>query len=130
MSGIDVKQAENQDQKYKEIALKVDQWLILHKDENFTLDMICRHLSITKPDERHNVAKKLAYEVSKGNVEKSNPPHPPSIYNYHDKTVKTIDWVNAPVTVALPIRFPKSHIDDSKIRWNTAVIILNIIENI
>ncbi len=82
MSGIDVKQTENQSKKYKETALKVDQWLMLHKDENFSLDMMCKQLNITNPESRHDVTKKLAYEVGKGNVEKSNPPHPPSIYNF------------------------------------------------
>ena len=36
MSEIDTKQSENQGKKYKETAVKVDQWLILHKGESFT----------------------------------------------------------------------------------------------
>ena len=123
VSEIDTKQAENQGKKYKETALKVDQWLILHKGESFTLDLICRQLNITNPESRHDVVKKLAYEVSKGVVEKSNPPYPPSIYSYHDNTIKIIDWVNAPETVSLPIQLPQSHVDNSRFGFNGNVTI-------
>lgn len=80
----------------------------MHQGETFDLDLICRHLDITKPENRHEVVKKLAYEVKQGKLEKSN-----RIYKYVNTNIKYIDWVNTPDYDYFPIKWPCSHLDGS-----------------
>lgn len=103
---------------YKKIAALVDQWLDLHKGETFDLDTICRQLEITQRENRHNVVKKLAYDLGKGKVEKSN-----RIYRVLDNTLVNIDWVNADESEHLDIRWPFGREDDSHFTYDGNVFI-------
>lgn len=106
---------------YKKVALLVDQWLELHKGETFDLDTICRQLEITQRENRHNVVKKLAYEINRTEnpkVEKSN-----RIYRVLDNTLVRIDWVNAPALEFLDIHWPFGREDNSRFTYDGNVYI-------
>lgn len=87
---------------YKRISCLVDQWIALHIGETFDLDLICRQLDINKPENRHEVVKKLSYEVGKGKVEKSN-----RLYKYVNTNKKYIEWWKSSPE-RLDIRWPRS----------------------
>lgn len=97
-------QTEAEGKNYKLVAKHVDQWLGLHKGETFDLDLICRQLEIRERSNRHDVAKKLAYEIKKGILEKTN-----RIYNYIDTSVRLIPWVDADENSTIPIVWPYGH---------------------
>ena len=103
---------------YKSISALVDQWLLLHTGERFDLDTICRQLNLTERDARNLVTIKLAYEVKKGNLEKSK-----HIYIYVNKEIKNIEWFNSVSDDVLDIRFPYSHKDGTSFNFNKNVII-------
>ena len=100
----------------KKIWLLVDQWLEIHQNESFNLETICRQLEITQRENRNSVARKLAYEVHRGKLEKSN-----RIYRSIDLTLVNIDWVNAIESELLPIRWPVGHEDGSCFSFNENV---------
>lgn len=109
---------QSQDGVYKRIATLVDSWLENHKGETFDLDLICRQLEIRERDNRHNVVKKLSYEVNRGKLEKSN-----RIYRYIDNTIKYIDWVNADEKDTLDIKWPCGHEDDSEFGFAGNIVV-------
>ncbi len=98
----------------------VARWLSFHKGERFDLDTICRQLDISNRDLRHFVVKKLSYEVSAGNLEKSVLVRPP-IYTYTNKDIKIIDWINATDSNPIPLNWPYGHEDGSRFGFDGAV---------
>lgn len=88
---------------YKQLSALVDGWLDLHNGETFDLDLLCRQLDIRKPGNRHEVVKKLSYEVAKGKLEKSN-----RIYKYVNTNKRIIEWWNSSPE-RLDIRWPRAH---------------------
>lgn len=92
---------------------RVDQWLSLHKGERFDLDTICKQLEIRGGDNRHHVVKKLAYEISRGKLEKSD-----RIYRYIYKDIKYIDWLNTNVSKTINVKWPYGISDDSRFSFD------------
>lgn len=101
---------------YKKVSALVDRWLELHKGETFDLDMVCRQLEISQRENRHFVVQKLAYEVSRERLEKSN-----RIYRTIDSTLVKIDWVNATESEVLDLRWPYGHEDESHFSFDGQV---------
>lgn len=105
---------------YKKVAELVDNWLEIHQNETFDLDIICRQLEIHQRENRNNVAKKLSYEVNRGNLEKK-------VRNYRSilslKEKEYIDWTIASEKDALDIRWPFSHKDNSCFGFDGHVVI-------
>jgi len=108
----------------KLIWKQVSRWLSYHKGERFDLDTICRQLDVTNRDFRHEIVKKLSYEVTRGNLEKSVKVKPP-IYTYINKDIKIIDWVNARDTNPIPFEWPHGHEDDSRFGFDGAIQIFS-----
>ncbi len=105
---------------YAQVSALVDGWLELHRGETFDLDLICRQLDIQKPDNRHEVVKKLSYEVRRGNLEKSN-----RIYKYVNKEKKEIDWLTASDADEIDVCWPRAHgdYDDSTFGFDGHIVI-------
>lgn len=74
----------------------VDEYLLLHKGESFTLDRICRDLEISERENRKLVAIKLNYEISvKDPVVYKDSSNKETVYRYIDKTLTLLnDWVD------------------------------------
>lgn len=103
---------------WKKAAALVDNYLNLHRGEEFTLDEICRQLVITDREDRDNVSKILYRKVEQGRLEKIR-----KAYHYINVSVKEIDWVNAPDEDTLDIRFPYGVEDQTKFGFDRHVII-------
>lgn len=86
-----------------------DEWLTYHRGERFDLDTICRHLVLTTRGDRQSVAKKLWREVKTGTIEKTG-----RLYSFIDKTFTSIDWVNAPPSIVVPIVWPIGRGDEGE----------------
>jgi hypothetical protein len=97
--------AANEQKKYRDISKLVDNWLELHKDEEFDLDIICRHLQINERENRNLVTIKLAREVKQGKLEKSK-----RLYRYIDNNINYINWweIKDPDQY-VNINFPSNH---------------------
>ncbi len=102
----------------KKVWQFIDEWLVLHQGERFDLDTICRHLSITDREGKHQVAKKLWYEVDRGNLEKSD-----RLYSYIDNTYSLVDWVNANGSNTLNFKWPYGVEDESRFGFDGHVLI-------
>ncbi len=102
----------------KAIWRAVDTWLTNHKDERFDLDTICRHLDYKTAIQRHHVAKKLSYEVSQGNFEKSD-----RLYRYIDNTYTRIDWQKASESEVLAVKWPYGRDDDSRFGFDGHLVV-------
>ncbi len=103
---------------YREVSKRIDEWLDLHQDETFDLDLICRQLEIASADGRKQAATKLLNEVKKGKLEKNN-----KIYRYINNIYNTIDWINADVTQSMEVLWPYGINDDSHFGFDGHVII-------
>ena len=79
----------------------VDRWLEEHTGETFDLDTVCRHLNFQNPLDRSHVSKKLNYEVFQQKLEKSD-----RLYIYINKTIVSIDWLNASTCEPLAVSWP------------------------
>jgi len=90
----------------REVRKSVDRWLTLHQGEEFDLDTICRQLNISAVERRHDVVKKLAYEVTTGKLEKSK-----KMYRYLSTIVQYIDWVHASTTTTIRLNWPRGRLD-------------------
>jgi hypothetical protein len=86
---------------YKKASLAVDKWLEFHKGETFDLDTICRQMEIRDAEKRHQIVRKLSYEVSKGKLEKSN-----RSYRYIDNTIIKMNWRDSAGAANFPLGFP------------------------
>ena len=96
----------------------VDSWLPLHKNERFDLDTICRQLDVFNRQDRHAVVKKLSYEVGQKNLEKSD-----RTYRYINNEFTLIDWVNAPSSPPVPIKWPYGINDKTRFGFDGHVVI-------
>lgn len=101
----------------------VHEWLALHQGENFDLDTVCRQLEIRGADNRHHVVKKLAYEVERGRLEKSDPRARARMYRYINKEVRYIDWLNTNVSKTINVKWPYSISDNTRFSFDGHVCI-------
>jgi hypothetical protein len=115
---VDITDINFQPTRGREIWKLVDAWLLLHLGEKFDLDTICRQLDIKARDDRHHVVKKLSYEVTQENLEKSD-----RLYIFVNKDFKSIDWVNASSSPPLQIRWPYGIDDGTKFGFDGYVSI-------
>jgi len=99
----------------------IDTWLAMHKGERFDLDTLCRQLDIKTRDDRHEVTKKLSYEVTRKKIEKSVNVRPP-IYRPLDNTVVKMDWVNATTPPQLNLKWPAG-IDNTHFGYENRIYI-------
>jgi hypothetical protein len=88
------------------VAKLITDWLDLHKDETFDLDMLCRQLDITARDARSAVSKRLSRLVDQKVLEKNN-----RNYRYANTDITHIDWTHSPEQY-FDITFPSSHHPD------------------
>lgn len=93
-----------QPNKYKLVSKNVENWLLLHQDETFDLDTICRQLNITDAESRNLVTIKLAYEVKHQNLEKSN-----RVYRYINNNIINIPWYENGTGNYVNLNFPSNH---------------------
>jgi hypothetical protein len=96
----------------------VNGWMADHRGEKFDLDTICRQLDVKTRHDRQHVAKKLAYEVNKGELEKSD-----RIYRAIDREYTSIDWLNASEAPPLAIRWPYGIRDNTSFGFDGHVVI-------
>jgi hypothetical protein len=89
---------------YHTISRMVENWINLHKDETFDLDIICRQLGLTDAKSRNLVTIKLAYETKRKNLEKSN-----RLYRYIDNNIVNIPWYETGPENYFDLTFPSSH---------------------
>ncbi len=115
-----IEKTENVPVNYKVVASWIDEWLDMHRDETFDLDLICRQLQVASREVRKWVATKLSDEVKKGKLDKSN-----KTYRYIDNTIVTIDWVNRGVGEegTLPIQWPYGIEDESRFGFDGNAIV-------
>lgn len=106
---------------YRKVAALVREWIELHKGETFDLDTVCRHLQVQERDNRKYVAIELSKLVGKGTLEKVTSPLYKPIYRYIDNTCKYIDWVNAPDSDVLDIKWPYGVDDGSQFGFDGRV---------
>ena len=100
----------------KIIWKEVDKWLTLHKGETFDLATICAQIDIKNRDDRHSVVKKLSYECSKENLEKSN-----RLYSCIDKTCTYVDWIHATQVKPINVKWPYGIDDGTRFGFDGAV---------
>ncbi len=103
---------------YGQASKAVDNWLELHKGETFDLDMICRQLEIRDSGKRNLITIKLAYEVKRGNLKKSN-----RLYRYIDSTYTLMDWVHALEQATIDITWPYDHENTDTFGFDGHVVI-------
>ena len=104
-SSLEVLETKVEPSKYKNISKVVRDWIILHQDETFNLDTICRQLGINDAEGRNYVTVKLHYEVKVKNLEKSN-----GIYRYINNNITKVIWYKGNVNNGyIDITFPSSH---------------------
>ena len=108
------------DGNYKKVSDLVHDWVELHKDERFDLDMICRDLRINERGNRKNVAIALNRLTAQEVLEKNNN-YNKSIYRFINTNVKYIDWVNAPEGDVLNIGWPYGIEDNSRFGFDGRV---------
>lgn len=105
---------------YKKVTALVHDWLEVHSDEKFDLDLICRDLEIRNRENRKSVAVALNRCVAQGKLEKvSN--YSKALYRYINNTCKYIDWVNAPEGDILNLSWPYGIEDDSRFGFDGRV---------
>jgi hypothetical protein len=103
---------------YREVSKRLSDWLELHKDETFDLDLVCRQTELISNDARKLVATKLRNEVLKGTLEKNN-----KVYRYIDSTLKQIDWLNSNTNDSVEIKWPYGVEDDTHFGFDGHVVI-------
>ncbi len=101
---LDFTEKQVEAKKYSALSKLVEEWMILHQDETFDLDMICRQLGMVDPKNRNLVTIILAYHVKKGNLEKSS-----RLYRYINTKVTNIPWYENNLEQYINITFPSSH---------------------
>ena len=103
---------------YRDVSKRVDEWIELHQDERFDLDIICRHNEITSAEGRKQASNKLRNEVLKGKLEKDD-----KYYRSVNKETKTIDCVNAKTNDRMEVLWPYGIDDNSKFGFDGHVLI-------
>ena len=103
--------------KYKYVSGLVEEYLSLHKGEEFDLDIICRQLSILERSNRKYVSIVLARKVSQGKLDKVS-----KYYRVLDNTCKLIDWTNVIDVPPLDIHWPVGA-DGSRFGFDGHVVI-------
>lgn len=91
---------------YKQVSKLVDDWILMHQDETFNLDTICKQLEVTSRDARTAVTTKLWHLVKDGKLEKNN-----TIYRYINTIYKEEEWWKAAENY-FPLNFPSNHHND------------------
>lgn len=107
------------------VSKLVDAWIdpAEHRGEIFDLDLICKRMNVVEPETRHQVSKKLSYEVSQGNLEKTIKSSR-ALFSVVDKTVTSLnDWPDAPLDETLNIQWPVSHQDATEFGFDKTFIV-------
>ena len=108
------------DGNYKKITALVQEWIEIHDNEQFDLDLVCRDLDVHERENRKNVAIALNRLVEQGKLEKVSK-YSKALYRYINNTCKYIDWVNAPEGDVLNISWPYGIEDDSRFGFDGRV---------
>jgi hypothetical protein len=118
MQDGEIKKEINPSGLYKEVSKRVDEWLSMHQDEKFDLDLICRQLETTSSEARKQVTVKLFQEVKKGKLDKND-----KIYRYVNREVKPLDWINADVTDSIEVLWPYGIEDSTRFGFDGHIIV-------
>jgi hypothetical protein len=107
---------------YAKVAFTVKEFIDEHPDERFDLDTICRNLDISGGQNRRYVSIELARQVEKGKLEKlASGAH--SYYKYVNTFKRIVPWYNADVNNTIPIRWPRSHRDDTGFGFSNSILV-------